>query len=74
MVAGDDHHGHDGHVRYALGLEHRNDRIEVGPAFDGIDEDLPQAGRVKAALQDGIIGVGRMGRAVGHDQDGIGLA
>ena len=62
MVAGDHHHRHEDDVLDALGFQLRNDRIQMGPAFDGIDEDIAQISGIEAVLDDGVVGIGRMRR------------
>ena len=74
MVAGDHHHGHEDDVLDALGFQLGNDCIQMGPAFDGVDADIAQVSCIEAVLDDGVISIGRMRRAMGHDQDGVFLA
>ena len=40
VVTGDHHHGHKDDILDALGFQLGNDRIQMGPAFDGIDIDI----------------------------------
>ena len=40
VVTGDHHHGHKDDILDALSFQLGNDRIQMGPAFDGIDIDI----------------------------------
>ena len=74
MVAGYHHHGHQGYVLNFFRFQFRNYVFQGRPAFNAVNVDVAFVQAVEAILYYGLVSVGRMGRAMGHYQNGVSLA
>ena len=74
MIASHHHDWHERYMLHAIGLELRDNRLQIRPALNRVDENIFQTKLIDTVLNDGIIRVGRMRRAMCHQKDSVLLA
>ena len=71
MIARDHHHRHERDLLDAVRLELRHHRLKRRPALDRVDEDILEPELIDLRLDDGVIRVRHLRRAMRHDEDGL---